>query len=323
MRTSRGTRSYKCSAALVQEIKRYQKMSRNRRTYKERICHAKIVDFGSARWKETGFPEIGQQTLGYRSPETILKCPGLFFQSDIFSAGCTIYELFVGHPLFVPRAAGNITLEQDQMARIMQLMGPFDAQGFKDKFMPEIFDEVFDDKGSLRNVHLPHYRLPGMRQNLINDCHWKTSKAEELTNFIVRMLAYNPRDRPSAHECFEDAWFRSDLRNVHASGPSTTTFVPSAQNLITHPNPTGLLAIAPLFSARPALQVVPLSIPAPLTTPLNPFGAHPIIQNAQAQQIVQHSLYSSNLPLSSAPISTWSTNSWAYKCFKLLRSISL
>jgi len=61
----------------------------------------KVVDFGNACWADKQFAEE-IQTRQYRAPEVILKS-GYSFSVDMWSFGCTAFELVTGDMLFAPK----------------------------------------------------------------------------------------------------------------------------------------------------------------------------------------------------------------------------
>lgn len=69
------------------------------------ICHQriKLIDFGSARFDDQDvkgyFAGNSLPTLVYRAPEVLMRQP-FSFPVDVWGAGCALFELFCGYPLF-------------------------------------------------------------------------------------------------------------------------------------------------------------------------------------------------------------------------------
>lgn len=81
----------------------------------------KIVDMGNACYTHKKPNLI--QTRNYRGPEVIIR--GAFDETaDIWSLGCTVFELVTGRLLFRPRKTEKFSKNQDHLAQIIELIGP-------------------------------------------------------------------------------------------------------------------------------------------------------------------------------------------------------
>ena len=81
----------------------------------------KVVDFGNACWADKQFAEE-IQTRQYRAPEVILKS-GYSFSVDMWSFGCTAFELVTGDMLFAPKEGNGYGEDEDHLALMMELLG--------------------------------------------------------------------------------------------------------------------------------------------------------------------------------------------------------
>ena len=81
----------------------------------------KVVDFGNACWADKQFAEE-IQTRQYRAPEVILQS-GYSFSVDMWSFGCTAFELVTGDMLFAPKEGNGYGEDEDHLALMMELLG--------------------------------------------------------------------------------------------------------------------------------------------------------------------------------------------------------
>lgn len=82
----------------------------------------KIVDMGNACYT---FKKLSSliQTRPYRGPEVIIR--STYDESaDIWSMGCTLFELVTGRLLFRPTKTEKFSKNQDHLAQIEELIGP-------------------------------------------------------------------------------------------------------------------------------------------------------------------------------------------------------
>jgi len=83
----------------------------------------KLVDMGNACFT---FKKLSSliQTRNYRSPEVIIRSD-YDTAADIWSLGCTIFELVTGRVLFRPKKVeGKHSKNQDHLGAIEDLIGP-------------------------------------------------------------------------------------------------------------------------------------------------------------------------------------------------------
>lgn len=74
----------------------------------------KIVDMGNACYTYKKFSSL-IQTRNYRSPEVIIRSK-YDETADIWSLGCTIFELVTGRLLFRPKKTEKFSKNQDHLA---------------------------------------------------------------------------------------------------------------------------------------------------------------------------------------------------------------
>ncbi|KAI3977022.1 hypothetical protein MKX01_008880 [Papaver californicum] len=166
-------------------------------------CKLKICDFGLARVSFNDAPSAifwtdYVATRWYRAPELC----GSFFSKytpaiDIWSIGCIFAEILTGKPLFPGK---NVVHQLDLMT---DLLGTPSTESV----------------ARIRNEKARRY-LSGMWKKPPVPFTQKFPKVDPLAlNLLERLLAFDPKDRPSAEEALADPYFRG-LANVDRE-PST------------------------------------------------------------------------------------------------------
>ncbi|KAL9233084.1 hypothetical protein vseg_008122 [Gypsophila vaccaria] len=155
-------------------------------------CKLKICDFGLARVAFNDTPTAifwtdYVATRWYRAPELC----GSFFSKytpsiDIWSIGCIFAELLTGKPLFPGK---NVVHQLDLMT---DLLGTPSAEAI----------------ARIRNEKARRY-LSSMRKKKAIPFSHKFPNADPLAlRLLERMLAFEPKDRPTAEEALADPYFR-------------------------------------------------------------------------------------------------------------------
>ncbi|KAL9239018.1 hypothetical protein vseg_013377 [Gypsophila vaccaria] len=167
-------------------------------------CKLKICDFGLARVSFNDAPSAifwtdYVATRWYRAPELC----GSFFSKytpaiDIWSIGCIFAEMLTGKPLFPGK---NVVHQLDLMT---DLLGTPSAEAIS----------------RIRNEKARRY-LSSMRKKQPIPFSQKFPKVDPLAlRLLERLLAFDPKDRPSAEEGLNDPYFYG-LANVDRE-PTTT-----------------------------------------------------------------------------------------------------
>lgn len=183
------------------------------------IISVKIADLGNACWVNHHFTN-DIQTRQYRSPEVILGakwgastdvwsmaamvCITPPLPSLIQTAGLTesqVFELITGDYLFDPQSGTKYGKDDDHIAQIIELLGPFPKSlCLSGKWSQEIFNR----KGELRNIHrLRHWALPDV---LREKYHFKEDEAKRIADFLVPMLELVPEKRANAGGMASHGW---------------------------------------------------------------------------------------------------------------------
>lgn len=169
----------------------------------------KIADLGNACWVNHHFTN-DIQTRQYRSPEVILGAKW-GASTDIWSMACMVciyamlpvnprvltlsqvFELVTGDYLFDPQSGTKYGKDDDHIAQIIELLGPFPkSMCLSGKWSQEIFNR----KGELRNIHrLRHWALPDV---LREKYHHPVEDAKTIADFLLPMLELVPEKRANA-----------------------------------------------------------------------------------------------------------------------------
>ena len=176
----------------------------------------KIADLGNACWVGHHFTN-DIQTRQYRSPEVILGAkwgastdvwsmaamvrtapPSLSLSQNARSliprpSSAQVFELITGDYLFDPQSGTKYGKDDDHIAQIIELLGPFPRSlCLSGKWSQEIFSR----KGELRNIHrLRHWALPDV---LREKYHFGVEESKRIAEFLLPMLELEPAKRANA-----------------------------------------------------------------------------------------------------------------------------
>lgn len=173
----------------------------------DETINCKICDLGNGCWTHYHFvPKI--QTRQYRAPEVIL---GIDYDAstDLWSYACMVFELITGDFLFNPRPSQDqYKKNDDHLALFMEMIGPCPKQL---AMQGNMFDHYFDrnpktGKYFFRRIH--DLRPVNLEKLLIHRFQIKPKEAKPLADFLLRILKWDPKDRPTAREMLEHEWFK-------------------------------------------------------------------------------------------------------------------
>ncbi|XP_068162365.1 SRSF protein kinase 3 isoform X2 [Antennarius striatus] len=170
--------------------------------YRSKEITVKIADLGSSCWVYKHFSEE-IQTLHYRSLEVLL---GAEYgpSADIWSLACMAFELVTGDSLFDPKVSESISLEEDHIAQIIELLGKIPpAVAMSGKYSAAYFTY----RGDLHRVdQLKPWSLFDI---LVEKYHFLLETATGFSDFLLRMLDYYPERRMTAAQCLLHPWLTS------------------------------------------------------------------------------------------------------------------
>lgn len=120
--------------------------------------------------------------------------------------------MITGDYLFDPQSGTKYGKDDDHIAQIIELLGPFPKSlCLSGKWSQEIFTR----KGELRNIHrLRHWSLPDV---LKEKYHFDEREAKRVADFLTPMLELIPEKRANAggmaaHEWLSDTMGMKDVR---------------------------------------------------------------------------------------------------------------
>ncbi|KAI1908500.1 serine/threonine protein kinase, CMGC [Ophidiomyces ophidiicola] len=155
------------------------------------IISVKIADLGNACWVGHHFTN-DIQTRQYRSPEVILGAKW-GASTDVWSMAAMVFELITGDYLFDPQSGTKYGKDDDHIAQIIELLGPFPRSlCLSGKWCQEIFNR----RGELRHIHrLRHWALPDV---LREKYHFDAEESKYISEFLTPMLELVPERRANA-----------------------------------------------------------------------------------------------------------------------------
>lgn len=163
-------------------------------------CQCALTDFGNAYFYEKRTRnEI--QDRKYRAPEIILDF-NYGYACDMWSVGCLIFELLTGFSLFMPN---NKPLTQDihHLYLMEKILGPLPVQ-MKKKSKRSRF--LFDRKRNYHIKNVKEFKHIPLKEKLVKQFLFTEQEADEINEFILSLLKYNPTERATAKEALKHKW---------------------------------------------------------------------------------------------------------------------
>ena len=162
----------------------------------------KIADIGNSTPIEKHYSD-DIQTRQYRSPEVIMGAkwgPSV----DLWSLACVVFELLTGGDiLFQPQGTTEYTKDDDHLAQIFELSGPFPRHMVRDAYYGK---QYFNGRGDLRNIPMTRLR-PWPLEDVLRDKYlFSRRRAKEIASFLNAMLRIDPLQRASAQEMLAHPW---------------------------------------------------------------------------------------------------------------------
>lgn len=162
----------------------------------------KIVDLGNACWEYHHYCE-DIQTRQYRCLEVLLGAT-YSFPADIWSTACVAFELATGEYLFNPQPTSEISVDEEHIALIAELLGELPRYI---ALSGNYSEQYFDNKGKLR--HIKELKIWKLQDVLVDKYNWSRTEAEQFADFLLPMLDVNSKLRATAAESLRHPWLHS------------------------------------------------------------------------------------------------------------------
>ncbi|EDW50890.1 GM16264 [Drosophila sechellia] len=163
--------------------------------------NVKIADLSKSCWVNHHLTE-DIQTRQYRSLEVIIGA-GYNTSADIWSTACMEFELATGDYLFEPHSGESYTRDEDQLAHIIELLGPIPRYILLNGTYAA---KWFTRSCELRNIS--GLKPWGLMDVLLEKYEWSQKDAASFASFLKPMLELDPNKRATAAECLQHPWLR-------------------------------------------------------------------------------------------------------------------
>lgn len=163
---------------------------------------AKLADFGNGcRVDRKVTDDI--QTRQYRSPEVIIGAEW-DETADLWSAACMFFELITGDFLFDPRTGENWSRNEDHLALITELISDCTSKDFL--LSGKYSKEFYSNAGKLK--HIKSLKYWSLQRVLTDKYKWSEEEADEVAEFLLPMLAWQPKSRCTAAQALQHFWVK-------------------------------------------------------------------------------------------------------------------
>ncbi|XPT00654.1 Non-specific serine/threonine protein kinase [Ascochyta lentis] len=157
----------------------------------------KIVDFGQSFLKDNT-PDKFSIPLAVRAPEVIFK-DKVDYRMDLWSMGCTLFELIVGQPLFDSFMTTPAILVQ----QMLETVG-------------DDLPDRWQKRWHVMNTALSNEEYPHSLQSWLEEMYFDGERSEDLSRediirvgaLVRSMIRLEPSARASPKDILQDPWFR-------------------------------------------------------------------------------------------------------------------
>lgn len=166
-------------------------------------CEIALTDFGNAYFYEKRTKDEVQDRW-YRAPEVVLD-HNYGFACDIWSLGCTVYELLTGFPLFEPEIE-PLTKDIHHVYLMEKMLGSIPLQ-MKKKSKRCKF--LFDVRRGFHVKNIKPFQQVPLKERLMKQFLFTEPEASEINNFIMACLMYDPTKRATAKQLMDHPWLKN------------------------------------------------------------------------------------------------------------------
>jgi serine/threonine-protein kinase SRPK3 len=169
----------------------------------DKSIKVKLADMGTCLDDDEVKYEI--QTRYYRCPEALVRGK-INNKCDIWSIGCTLYELVTGEIMFEPEKQIGFNRNRHHVNDIQKIFGPI-----PDKVIEQIEDKaVMFRKNNLMKNKMSFRVMPLtsiLKNKMIGD-YVGTEDFYMMCDLLYRMMEYDCDKRLSIEECLAHGWFK-------------------------------------------------------------------------------------------------------------------
>jgi CDC-like kinase len=184
-----------------------------------RSAEIRLIDFGSATFDHEHHSTI-VSTRHYRAPEVILEL-GWSQPCDVWSIGCIVFELALGHTLFQTHDnREHLAMMERILGRLPSRMCLKTRVKYFDKYGRLKWDEKSSSGKYVKENCKPLHRYADKTPASCSD----TEAWAELFDLISKMLIYEPSKRLSLSEALRHSFF-ADLKNQSYTRSSTDSSI--------------------------------------------------------------------------------------------------
>lgn len=165
-------------------------------------CQIALTDFGNSYFFDKRTKnEI--QDRRYRAPEVVLDF-NYKYACDIWSVSCVVFELLTGFTLFEPEME-PLNKDLHHLYLMEKMLGPIPL---KMKRASKRSKFLFDAK---RNYHIKNvapFKQVTLKERLVKQFLFNEKDAEEICEFLMCGLKYEPNERLSAKDMLNHPWLK-------------------------------------------------------------------------------------------------------------------